>query len=170
MLLLDEICRLAINENRHLLLPPSLLVEAVSPNPKQNLHLGIDLIPSWLLCHLSPSTIISLFCWILNFLFFKPGIAKTFLLESSKTSLIFVAIVQSLSPVRLFVTPWTAALQAFWSFTIYCSVLKLMCTESKMPSVSSSVMLFSCIQSFPASGCFPLSLKKFILQLHIILF
>ena len=38
----------------------------------------------------------------------------------------FVAIVQSLSHVQLFVTPWTAALQASLSFTITQSLLNLM--------------------------------------------
>ena len=42
--------------------------------------------------------------------------------------------VQSLSHVRLFVTPWTAARQASLSFTISHSLLKLMSIESVMPS------------------------------------
>ena len=42
-------------------------------------------------------------------------------------------VVQSLSHVRLFVTPWTAARQAFLSFTICWSLLRLMSTESVMP-------------------------------------
>ena len=45
-----------------------------------------------------------------------------------------VVAVQSLGRVRLFVTPWTAALQASLSFTISQSVLKLMSIESLMPS------------------------------------
>ena len=45
-----------------------------------------------------------------------------------------VAVVQSLSNIQLFVTPWTAALQAFLSFTISRSLLKLMSIESVMPS------------------------------------
>ena len=46
----------------------------------------------------------------------------------------FVDVVQSLSCVWLFVTPWTAARQASLSFTISQSLLKLMSTESVMPS------------------------------------
>ena len=42
--------------------------------------------------------------------------------------------VQSLSHVRLFATPWTAAHQAFLSFTNSWSLLKLMSIESVMPS------------------------------------
>ena len=42
--------------------------------------------------------------------------------------------VQSLSRVRLFVTPWTAALQASLSITSSRSLLKLMPIELVMPS------------------------------------
>ena len=42
--------------------------------------------------------------------------------------------VQSLSCVWIFVTPWTAARQASMSFTNYWALLKLMSTESVMPS------------------------------------
>ena len=44
------------------------------------------------------------------------------------------AIVQSLSHVRLSVTPWTAASQAPLSFTLFQSLLKLMSIESVMLS------------------------------------
>ena len=43
-------------------------------------------------------------------------------------------VVQLFRHVRLFVTPWTAALQASLSFTISWSLLKLMSIESMMPS------------------------------------
>ena len=46
----------------------------------------------------------------------------------------FVLAVQSLSRVRLFVTPWTAAHQTSLSFTISQSLLKLMSIELGMPS------------------------------------
>ena len=42
--------------------------------------------------------------------------------------------VQSLTYVRLYVTPWTAAHQASLSFNNYWSLLKLMSIESVMPS------------------------------------
>ena len=45
-----------------------------------------------------------------------------------------VAVVQSLSRVRLLATPWTAGHQASLSFTISWSSLKLMSIESVMPS------------------------------------
>ena len=43
-------------------------------------------------------------------------------------------VVRSLSHVQLFVTSWTAARQAFLSFTISQRLLKLMSIESVMPS------------------------------------
>jgi len=45
-----------------------------------------------------------------------------------------VTIVQSLSCIRLFATPWTAARQASLPFTISRSLLKLLSFESGMPS------------------------------------
>ena len=67
-------------------------------------------------------------------------------------------VVQSLSHARLFATPWTVAHQAPLPFTISPSLLKLLSTESVLPSISSSVTPFSsCLQSLPASGSFPMS-------------
>ena len=42
-------------------------------------------------------------------------------------------VVQSLSSVRLFATPWTAARQASLSLTVSWSLLKLLSIESVMP-------------------------------------
>ena len=50
----------------------------------------------------------------------------------------FVVVVQPLSCVQLFVTPWTAACQAPLSFTISRSLLKFMSTESVMKTEMSS--------------------------------
>ena len=47
---------------------------------------------------------------------------------------ILFSSVQSLSHVQLFATPWTAACQASLSITNSLSLLKLMSTESMMPS------------------------------------
>ena len=74
-------------------------------------------------------------------------------------------VVELLSHVQLFVTPWTAECQASLSFTISRSLLKLMsdsCSNSLSqwchPTISSSVTsLSSCPQSLPASGSFPVS-------------
>ena len=69
-----------------------------------------------------------------------------------------VSSVQLFSCVQLFATPWTAACQASLSITNSQSLLKLMSIESLMPSnISSSVIPFSCLQSFPASGSFQMS-------------
>ena len=76
------------------------------------------------------------------------------------------AVVQSLSHVWLFVTPWTAARQAPLSFTISWSSLELMFIESAMPSnhlilchpllllplVFPRIKVFSVSQFFPSGG------------------
>ena len=49
-------------------------------------------------------------------------------------SFAFISSVQSLSCVRLFATPWTAAHQASLSITNSWSLLQLKSTESVMPS------------------------------------
>ena len=53
---------------------------------------------------------------------------------NTSIKVLYTFVVQSLSHVWLFVIPWTAACQAFWSFTISLSILKLMSIESVMPS------------------------------------
>ena len=57
------------------------------------------------------------------------------------------------------VTSWTAACQAFLSFTISQSLLKLMSVELMMPSnhLALCCLFSSCLQSFPASGSFQMS-------------
>ena len=68
------------------------------------------------------------------------------------------SLVQSLSHVWLFATPWTAACQASLSITNSRSPPKPMSIESLIPSNPSSVVpFFSCPQSFPASGSFQMS-------------
>ena len=44
------------------------------------------------------------------------------------------SLLRSFSHVRLFVTPWTAAHQVFWSFTNSQNLLKLLPIQSVMPS------------------------------------
>ena len=66
--------------------------------------------------------------------------------------------VQSLSQVRPFNTPWTVACQASLSITNYWSLLRLMSVELVMSSNHlSSVIPYTCLQSFPALGYFPMS-------------
>jgi len=67
--------------------------------------------------------------------------------------------VQSLSHVWLFATPWTAACQCSCPSPnpIACSN-SCPLTQWWHPTISSSVIPFSCcLQSFPASGSFPMS-------------
>ena len=70
-----------------------------------------------------------------------------------------VVTVQSLSPVRLFVTTWIVALQASLFITISQSLLKLMSIKLVMPSnhLISVFPFSSSLQLFPASGSFPMS-------------
>ena len=69
----------------------------------------------------------------------------------------FAFVVQLLSHIWVFATPQTAACQASLSFTLSRSLLKLMSSESVMPS--NHPILYhpfsSCPQSFPASESFP---------------
>ena len=53
--------------------------------------------------------------------------------------------------------PWTAALHASLSITIFQNLFKLMSIESLMPSIHLNLCcpLSSCPQSFPTSGSFP---------------
>ena len=70
-----------------------------------------------------------------------------------------VIVVQSLSYIQLFVTPWTAAHQASLSFTLSWGLLKLMSIESTMPSnhLILCCPLLPSSASFPASRSFPVS-------------
>ena len=71
-------------------------------------------------------------------------------------------VVQSLSPVQLFASPWTAASQESLSFTISQILLKLMSIELVMPSnhliLCHPLLLlpsiFPCIKVFPISQSF----------------
>ena len=81
------------------------------------------------------------------------------LLFFNKTGLSFqFSSVQSLNHVWPFVTPWTAACQASLSIT-NPGVHPSPCPSSQWchPTISFSVIPFSCPQSFPVSGSFPMS-------------
>ena len=58
-----------------------------------------------------------------------------------------------------FCSPWTAVCQASLSITISQSLLKFISIESVMPSshLILCCVFSSCLQSFPASGSFPMS-------------
>ena len=69
---------------------------------------------------------------------------------------VVVVVVQSLSRVQLFATPWTAAHQASLSLTISRILCKFMSIELVMPSNHLILCCHPllCLQSFPASGSF----------------
>ena len=76
---------------------------------------------------------------------------------------VFVVVVQSLSHVWLFATPWTAACQASLSFTISQSLLRFMSIESVM--LSSHLILCYLLLLLPS--IFPsISLFQWIGSLH----
>ena len=85
-------------------------------------------------------------------------IIKRFILESNTTFItVFVVAIQSLSHVWLFETLWTVARQ-----TPLFSTIPRVCSNSLIwwcyQTISSTVAPFSfCLQSFPASGFFPVS-------------
>ena len=67
-------------------------------------------------------------------------------------------VVQLLSHVQLFATPWATGHQASLSLTVSWSLLRFMSIGLVMPSNHLSVIPFSsCPQSLPASGSFPMS-------------
>ena len=79
-----------------------------------------------------------------------------FFLDLKKICCCFV---QSLSPVQLFVTPWTAACQTSLS-SLSLGVCSNSCPSGLWyhPTISSSTIPFSYrLQSFPASGSFPMN-------------
>ena len=92
--------------------------------------------------------------------------------NASEIHLYCISVVQSLTCIQLFATPWTAAHQASLSFTISRSLLKLMSVESVMPSNH----LILCrpfspfLQPFPASGSFPMSQLFTSYQLILLLY
>ena len=72
---------------------------------------------------------------------------------------LFKVLVQLLSSVRLFATPWTEAYQASLSFTIpgVCSNSCSLIWWCHPIILSSAVPFSSCLQSFPGSGSFLMS-------------
>ena len=93
---------------------------------------------------------------------------KSCLRQSEKVDIYLwlIVVVQSLSSVCLFATPWTAAHLASLSFTVSRSLLKIMSIESVMPfihlilchfllllpSTFPSIRIFSCELALPIRG------------------
>ena len=95
---------------------------------------------------------------------YQPTLRKTFVIEIRNAGYCYtdspISSVHLLSRVRLFVTPWTAT----WKdFLVHHQLLELAQTQVHSsrwchPTISSSVVPFSfCLQTFPASGSFPMS-------------
>ena len=96
----------------------------------RNLGLQVGIRVGLLLLPL-PSIFTTAFFGVLSWAFIWPP-SRTLLLRLLFGS--WFSSVQSLSHVHLFATPWTAARQAFLSFTNSRSLLKLMSVASVMPS------------------------------------
>ena len=113
--------------------------------------------------HFNPVTgFLNAVVWITqttNFLLVEVKKVKTTLKLHFLEFFMDVVVVHLLSCVWLFVTPWIVACQASLSFTISQSLLKLMSTESVMPSNHFILCHPFCSypQSVPASGSFPMS-------------
>ena len=94
------------------------------------------LLQSWFISFLNPSSSVGAQSWLLN----------------------FVVVVQSLSHVQLFATPWTAACQAFLTHCLLTCSNSCPLSRWCHPTISSSITFFSsCPQAFPGSGSFPMS-------------
>ena len=112
-----------------------------------------------LFCSSPPSPLVGIIIFLNLFLIEGKLLYNIMLVSAIKQRKAVIAVVQSLSCVRPFATPRTAARQASLSFTISQSLLKLMSIESVMPSNHLILCrpFSSCLQSFPASGSFPMS-------------
>ena len=80
-----------------------------------------------------------------------PYLIFNYIINRLYYTILCIVIVQLLSCVQLFATPWTAACQASLSFTISQSLLKLMSIELMMPSRH---LILSC-RLLPLPSIFP---------------
>ena len=91
--------------------------------PISHLYVSSGLLPNFFL--------LPIYDWIFSLYLILSYVSCLYILDISPS---LVMVVQLLSHVQLFATLWTAACQAFLSFTISWSLLKLMSIESVMPS------------------------------------
>ena len=117
----------------------------------------------WILLNAFPAPI-EVIVWLLSFILIMWCIKlidlqtlKHLCISGINPTWSYSIVVQSLSHVWLFATPWTAACQASWSFTISRSLLKLMsievgrtsnypvlcCPLLLLPSIFPSIRVFS---------------------------
>ena len=94
---------------------------------------------------------------------------KSSYIKNNDLSLWYFSLVQSLSHVRLFATPWTAAHQASLSITNCRSLPKPMSTETVMPSnylilccpLLRLPSIFPSIRVFPNESALPIRWPKY---------
>ena len=122
--------------------------QALPALPTQKPNLLFECFPNWVSC-LNLNTIPEI----------RPTVTKIWRGERGWYIMPTVSSVQSFNHVRLFATPWAAACQASRSIPTpraYSNPCPL--SWWCHPTISSSVVPFSsCLQSFPASGSFPVS-------------
>ena len=122
--------------------------------PQVPLSLGNVRLPS------SPSVHILRFSAFLPICCIDPIFLEGDTLKDDPVSFLIYLLWSSVtSHIWLFATPWTTACQASLSLTISQSLVKLWSLNMWChPTISSAVSFFSfCLQSFPASGSFPMS-------------
>ena len=114
----------------------------------------------------SPAPSPSLASWLaIVMLLYQTKKEMPFAVPDQTEFLSLTSSLQLLSRIWLFASPWTAACQASLSITNSQSLLKLMSIESVMPSnhlilchpLQEMTLKMSCLQSFPASGSFPMN-------------
>ena len=149
--------------------PVLAYIQLWSHNHEQTFPLPV---PKFSLLHYSQTTTNCFQSWHINFhfynlyicsynthftCFFTQIIILRFMLHELLS--IFHCVVQfSYSVMSYSATPWTATRQASLSITNSWSLLKLKSIELVIPSnYLILVVPFSCFQSFPASGFFPMS-------------
>ena len=90
--------------------------------------------------------------------FLEPKSYSVFVVQALSLVWIFAGpfVVQSFSHVQIFAIPWTGTCLASLSFTVSCSLLKLISIEPMMPSSHFVFchLLFLLPSNFPASGFF----------------
>ena len=108
--------------------------------------------------------------FLLLFVFFFLDVLSKAFNKYSRKAFVYIPVssVQSFSCVPLFVTPWTAAYQAFLSITNSQSLLKLMSIESVSPS--NHLILCHPLLLLPSISILSTYLPgEFIFQCHIFL-
>ena len=96
-------------------------------------------------CNISQKYLMCLLCYKLSYFSYK--YLNMYCYDQVSHNLVTASVSSVAHHIQLFAIPWTAALQASLSFTNSRSLLKLMSTESVMPS---NHLILCC--HFPASS------------------